>query len=420
MQRDASGAQAAQGAHAQPHRARTVALRVAKITVAVCVAGVIFEALGGNVGDWLADLWDVLTGVSPEYIVAGVALTTVQTIATAEGWYGILRVAYGRKAVRRREVLACYATAVALNGFLPANLGTLVCLLMFVSVIAGATFSGILGGYVVEKIFFTAAGAFVYVYLLASGSSWNLGSGVLRDHPVALVTTIAGAALLVAFVARLLRRRFAAVWDNAKNGGRILAQPRTFLGHVVLPQLIGWWAYLGTIAVFLSAYAIPVSFHTVMSVVGGNSIANTTSLTPGGIGVNQALNVASLNGVADPTTATAYSVAQQLVTTAWSQILAIVLVVWTFGWSGGRALVGESYEEAKQKTTERKGRKQEQERKADGRPARSGANDEGAGGGRSGVAGASGGHSLLDPRPEHTVERLGSDDQARRERQLDG
>src|SRR5256885_12611837 len=120
-----------------------------------------------------------------------------------------------------------------------------------------------------------------------------------------------------------------------------------------------------TIAVFLSAYAIPVSFHTVMSVVGGNSIANTTSLTPGGIGVNQALNVASLNGVADPTTATAYSVAQQLVTTAWSQILAIVLVVWTFGWSGGRALVGESYEEAKQKTTERKDRKKE--RKADGR-----------------------------------------------------
>jgi uncharacterized membrane protein YbhN (UPF0104 family) len=418
MQRDASGGLATQCTRAQPHRARAVALRVAKIAVAACVAGVIFEALGGNAGDWLTDLWDVLTGVSPEYIVAGVALTTVQTIATAEGWYGILRGAYGRKAVRRREVLACYATAVALNGVLPANLGTLVCLLMFVSVIAGATFSGIVGGYVVEKIFFTAAGAFVYVYLLASGSSWNLGSGVLRDHPVALVTTIAGAALLVAFVARLLRRRFAAVWDNAKNGGRILAQPRTFLGHVVLPQLIGWWAYLGTIAVFLSAYAIPVSFHTVMSVAGGNSIANTTSLTPGGIGVNQALNVASLNGVADPTTATAYSVAQQLVTTAWSQVLAIVLVVWTFGWSGGRALVGESYEDAKRKTTERKDRKKE--RKADDRPARSGANGDGAADGGSGVARASGGHSLLDPRPEHAVERLGADDQARRERQLDG
>ena len=45
----------------------------------------------------------------------------------------------------------------------------------------------------------------------------------------------------------------------------------------------------------------------------------------------------ALGEIHDPTTATAYSVAQQLVTTAWSQVLAIVLVVWTFGWSGGRA-----------------------------------------------------------------------------------
>ena len=186
MQRDASGARAAQGAQAQPHRARAVALRVAEIAVVVCLAGAIFEALGGNIGDWLADLWDVLTGVSPEYIVAGVALTTVQTIATAEGWYGILRVAYGRKAVRRREVLACYATAVALNGFLPANLGTLVCLLMFVSVIAGATFSGIVGGYVVEKIFFTAAGAFVYVYLTLL---WSASRAALATPPPALTPT---------------------------------------------------------------------------------------------------------------------------------------------------------------------------------------------------------------------------------------
>jgi hypothetical protein len=81
-------------------------------------------------------------------------------------------------------------------------------------------------------------------------------------------------------------------------------------------------------AVFLAAYDIPVSFHTLMRICGGNSIANVTSVTPGGAGVTQAFNVASLNGVTDATTATAYSVAQQLVTTAWNIILAIVLVVW--------------------------------------------------------------------------------------------
>ena len=37
-----------------------------------------------------------------------------------------------------------------------------------------------------------------------------------------------------------------------------------------------------------------------MRLAGGNSIANVTSVTPGGAGVTQAFNVASLNGVTDP------------------------------------------------------------------------------------------------------------------------
>jgi hypothetical protein len=52
--------------------------------------------------------------------------------------------------------------------------------------------------------------------------------------------------------------------------------------------------------------------------------------------------------------AAAYSVAQQLVMTAWNLIFGIALVVWAFGWSGGKKLVGDSYEEAKEKAAEQK------------------------------------------------------------------
>jgi hypothetical protein len=107
-------------------------------------------------------------------------------------------------------------------------------------------------------------------------------------------------------------------------------------------------------AVFLTAYDIPVSFHTLMRLCGGNSIANVTSATPGGAGVNQAFNVASLSGVATAQQATAYSVAQQLVTTAWNIIFGMVMLVWAFGWSGGKQLVGDSYEGAKEKAAEQK------------------------------------------------------------------
>jgi hypothetical protein len=47
-------------------------------------------------------------------------------------------------------------------------------------------------------------------------------------------------------------------------------------------------------------------------------------------------------------------VAQQLVTTAWSVTLAVILVLAVFGWTNGRALVKSSYAEAKRRAAERR------------------------------------------------------------------
>jgi len=344
--------EAAVGSERPPHgRLR----RLATIAIVVVTTGALTSLLGWDIRAWCSELWDALTAISIQYVIGGIALGVIQTVATATGWYWILRAAYGADHVRRRDILACYATAVALNGFLPANLGTLVSLFMFVAVIAGATFSGILGGYAVQKIFFTVAGAFVYLYLFISVSgSFDIKFSWVHEHVLATIAIIVGAVLLITMLVRIFRPKLATFWQKAKQGGRVLTQPRTYFLHVALPQFIGWCASLGVIAMFLAAYAIPVTFHTVMNVVGGNSIANVTSFTPGGVGVNQAFNVASLSGVTDATTATAYSVARQLIITAWNQVFAIAMVSWVFGWSGGKALVGESYADAKRKAAEHK------------------------------------------------------------------
>ncbi len=126
------------------------------------------ELLGVDVAGWFSDLWDALTGIGLGYLVAGWALQTAQTTLTALGWHSILRAAYPRAPLPYRQVLAAYATGVALNGFLPANIGTFVMLLMYVAITPGANFAGVLGGMLVQKIFFTLVGAFVYVYLFAT------------------------------------------------------------------------------------------------------------------------------------------------------------------------------------------------------------------------------------------------------------
>jgi len=336
----------------------------------------VLQLVGVDVKGWLSDFWDALTEVSIQYIVAGLALQTVQTTLTALGWYFILSAGYPQAEIKYRSILAAYAAGVALNGFLPANIGTLVSLLMYVALIAGATFPGVLGGMVVQKIFYTVAGTFVYLYMFLSvPGSFELQLGLFANHPVLAAILIGGGLFLVVMLGRIFWNKLKGLWEKAKQGGAILAEPRKYFIRVFTPSLFAWLAKLGVIGVFLAAYGIPVTFHTIMSVAGGNSLANTVSATPGGVGINQAINTASLSDVTDPATATAYSIGQQLITTAWNVLFGIALVVWAFGWTGGRTLVEGSYADAKTKMAD-----QRAQRAAKKEAERAEEEDEGTGG----------------------------------------
>ena len=329
----------------------------------IIVIGAAATLAGWDVTGWFKHLWSTITSISVGYLLAAIALVTVQTTTTAYAWYSILRYGYPDSNVSWVQVLACYAAAVALNSVLPANLGTLAMLLMFTSVIAAATFAGVLAGFAVQKIFYTVIGTLSYLYLfLTINGSFDLQLGFVEEHPWATAILLVGVAVLLFLVGQVLRERVKQWWKQAKVGGQILVHPGAFWGRVVLPEAISWVAMLGVIAVFLSAYHIPVSFHTLMRVVAGNSIANVTAVTPGGAGVVQGFNVLSLKGITSASNANAYSVAQQLVVTAWGILFAIVLLIRAFGWSGGRTLVEQSYSQAREKTAEqsaaRKARRQ--------------------------------------------------------------
>jgi uncharacterized membrane protein YbhN (UPF0104 family) len=319
---------------------------------------VVLRLLGVDVWGWLEELWDSVNDISFYYIVLGCVFQALQTTLTALGWYGILRYAYPG-GVTYMPVLAAYAAGVALNNFLPANIGTFVTLVMYVAVVRGSTFPGVLAGYVVQKIFYFFIGALIYVYLFTQvAGSFEFQFGNERDaitnHPVLALTIVGGGVLLIALLLRLFWRWVKVMWERAKKGAAILGDLRAYVKLVLLPQIGGYAAKVGVIIVFLAAYSIPVTFGSVMSVLGSNQLANILSFTPGGVGVNQAFNSFALDAYTDPTTATAYSVAQQLVTTAFNVGFAVVLICVVFGWSGGSKLVRESYVDAKQKAGEMK------------------------------------------------------------------
>jgi uncharacterized membrane protein YbhN (UPF0104 family) len=312
----------------------------------------VLDQLGIPVDDWISELFRKLGEIPAWALVAGVILQTANTSLAALGWFGILR-ATPLGGVGYRVVLASYATAVALNSFLPANIGTFVMLLMFTALFAGATFPMMVSGIVVQKIPSSVFNIALYLYLFLSvAGSFSVKLGFLEEHTGLVIAILVGAVVLIVLLYRIFKEKLAGLRSQVAEGGAVLRSPRRFLVDVVLPSLGSYLARLAIVGVFLAAYSIPATFHNIATVTASNSISNTVSATPGGVGVTQAMNSVALSGATSTATATAYSISQQLVTSAWNIVFAVVMVTWVFGWTGGKALVRSSYDDAKVKSHE--------------------------------------------------------------------
>jgi uncharacterized membrane protein YbhN (UPF0104 family) len=325
------------------------------------LAIVLLHLLGIDIIAWLRDLWTQIKAVPTGYIVAGLAFQTGQTLLAGLSYYGILRAAYPGQ-VELWPIVTAYAVGVSMNNFLPANIGTFVTLIMFVAIIPAATLAGSFAAYLVQKIFFTIAGTFVYLYLFLSvPGSFTENLGNVSEHPLRSILLVGGAVLLIVIVGRIFWRNVKKLWLQAKQGGVILSRPKEYLTRAFLPSLLSWLCKLAVIGVFLAAFAIPVTFESIMWVTGSGSLANVVSFTPGAVGITQATNALALGVCCDVPNSTAvdYSTAQQLITTAWNIVVALVLVVAVFGWTGGKLLVGESYGDAKVQVADRKAKRAE-------------------------------------------------------------
>jgi uncharacterized membrane protein YbhN (UPF0104 family) len=327
----------------------------------VAVALVFLRLLGVDVIGWFQQLWEQIKAVPVGYIVAALGFQTGQTFFAGLSYYGILRAAYPEQ-VQLWPIITAYAVGVSMNGFLPANIGTFVTLLMFVAIIPALTFAGAIAAYLVQKIFFTIAGTFVYLYLFLSvPGAFDANLGNITKHPVLFFGILAGAVMLVVLLGRIFWKQVKKLWEQAKEGGVILSRPKEYMTRAFLPELLSWLCKLAVVGIFLAAFAIPVTFESIMWVVGSGSLANVASFTPGAVGITQATNALALNTCCDVPQSVAidYSTAQQLITTAWNAAVAVVLVVLVFGWTGGKLLVGQSYADAKVKVAEQKAQRAE-------------------------------------------------------------
>jgi uncharacterized membrane protein YbhN (UPF0104 family) len=339
-------------ASSRPHRL----LKVAAWLLGIVILVAILQALGVDVTGWFRDLWKQISAVPPGYIVAALIFQTGQTVLCGYSYYGILTAAYPGQ-VTLAPIVTAYAVGVAFNNFLPANIGTFVTLLMFVAIIPACTLPGSIAAYLVQKIFFMIAGTLVYLYLFLSvPGTFTQNLGNEKAHPVLTAVIVVGIVVLIVLLVRIFWRQVKKLWSQAKQGGVILAQPKRYALHVFLPSFLAYVCKYAVVGIFLAAFAIPVTFDSMTWVIGSGSLANVVSVTPGAVGITQATNALALRTCCHVpnNTAVAYSTAQQLITTSWNIIFAVILVVAVFGWTGGKLLVTSSYEGAKEQVAEQK------------------------------------------------------------------
>src|SRR4051794_24753461 len=208
--------------------------------------------------DWLETLWDNLTAVSVPLLILGIACQTAQTRLVALAWRNILNSAYPEGRIGYRKTLSYYAGGNGLNALLPASAGTVAMLGFFRSAIPGSTVAGLVGATFVENIFFAIVAALIYLWLfLGVAGGFDVHFSGLSDHWVLTTIIVVGGAALIVLAARMLWRKLRSTWENAKEGGAILAHPRRFMVQVVGVEALSYAARMGVNATFMYAFHIP-------------------------------------------------------------------------------------------------------------------------------------------------------------------
>ncbi len=290
--------------------------------------------------DWLQQLWDTLTAISLPILILGITFQTAQTLLVALAWRNILRAAYPDSNVTYRPIMGYYAGGNGLNAILPASAGTVAMLGLFRTSIKGSTVAGVLGATVVENIFFGIMGFIVYLWLfLGVAGSFDVKLGWFSEHWGLTIIIIVAGGLLCFIVGKILWHRFQKTWENAKEGGAIVADRKKFMTQVVGVEALSYIARMGVNATFMYAYDIPVSVTNVFLIVAASSISSTVAVAPGAVGAQTALAQVVLAPVASASAITTYTVGQALITTAWNAAFGLTMLARTIGWKDTKALI---------------------------------------------------------------------------------
>ena len=237
--------------------------------------------------------------VNPWLAALGCVLYVLAQAVRPRGWHTILRAAYpDAVGLKPRHTMAAYLAGAGLNGIIPARGGDVVKLWLVHRRIPDARYPTLAATFLPETLFETAFGFGLVVWALSrgflpvptsSGDLPHIDVTLVIEHPFLSVVGTAALAAGSYLLYRLLRRRISDFTVRLRQGVTILRQPRRFVTGVASWQALGRLIRLGSLAVFMEAFHLPVTTSTVVLVMAAQGGGRIIPLAPASAGLRLAM-----------------------------------------------------------------------------------------------------------------------------------
>ena len=331
------------GVSARPAAVR----RRAAIWAAGVVAGIAVLTLslafvrsqGIDLGAWLSEIWVLIAAIPAPFVIAACALKASEVALNAVAWTTVLRAAYPDERITFRQTLGVVQGGVGIFAVIPPKFGGFAVLGLYRAAFPTLGVAGVLATRVVQGISSTILGTSLLIVFAGVNAGFGEQAGFLDavvaffgDAPyLALPLT----ALVVAGIVILARRGrdwLRGFVAEMALGGAILRTPGRYALRVVFPTLLAFALRWGVTGTLLAAFAIPVSWETLLRVNVAHGLARSVQVTPGGFGTVQAFDLVALQGIAPVDVITAYSLSQVAILLVFNLAFGFLALLWAFGW----------------------------------------------------------------------------------------
>ncbi|MGH2833755.1 MAG: lysylphosphatidylglycerol synthase transmembrane domain-containing protein [Solirubrobacteraceae bacterium] len=294
-----------------------------------------FSSVFHAVEQFFSDLAAVHWGA----LVLGLAFFGLNLTLRSRVFFHSLRAAYPAVRFQWRRVWGAYFAAVGFNNVVPARGGDIIKLFLTRSSIPGSTYPTVAAAFFVESVFDATVGVLVLIFAFTQGvfpkppdfsklNSFDISYLAGHFRFTLFLITLLGVLGLVAFA--LLSVRVKAFWVRVRQGVTILSDRRRYLREVAAWQLVAWLCRFAAFWFFLDAFSIGGSVENVLLVFGVGQVAGAVPLTPGGLGVQQALLVKVFTGSAPTAVVLAYSVGQQIAIAVFTALVGMGSIFFIF------------------------------------------------------------------------------------------